>query len=94
MGEVYRATDTKLGRDVAVKVLPPEVAGAPPRWLARFEREARLLATLNHPNVAAIHGLEEADGKPFLVLDWSKAASAGPPSSSSCSSWRRPPGGA
>jgi eukaryotic-like serine/threonine-protein kinase len=68
MGEVYRATDTKLGRDVAIKVLPAEVAGDPER-LARFEREARLLASLNHPNIAAIHGLEEADGKPFLVLE-------------------------
>jgi serine/threonine-protein kinase len=68
MGEVYRATDTKLGRDVAVKVLPPEVAQDPER-LGRFKREAQLLAALNHPNIAAIHGLEEADGKPFLVLE-------------------------
>jgi Tol biopolymer transport system component len=68
MGEVYRATDTKLGRDVAIKVLPPEVAQDPER-LGRFKREAHLLAALNHPNIAAIHGLEEADGKPFLVLE-------------------------
>ena len=68
MGEVYRATDTKLGRDVAIKVLPAEVAQDPER-LARFRREAQLLAALNHSNVAAIHGLEEADGKPFLVLE-------------------------
>jgi Tol biopolymer transport system component len=68
MGEVYRATDTKLGRDVAIKVLPPEVAQDPER-LARFEREAKLLASLNHPNIAAIHGLEETDGKPFLALE-------------------------
>ena len=68
MGEVYRATDTKLGRDVAIKVLPAEVSQDPER-LARFEREAQLLATLNHPNVAAIYGLEEAEGKPFLVLE-------------------------
>jgi len=68
MGEVYRATDTKLGRDVAIKVLPPEVAQDPER-LARFTREAHVLAALNHPNIAAIHGLEEADGKPFLVLE-------------------------
>ncbi len=68
MGEVYRATDTKLGRDVAIKVLPSEVTGDSER-LARFQREARLLASLNHPNIAAIHGLEEADGKPFLVLE-------------------------
>jgi len=68
MGEVYRATDTNLGRDVAIKVLPPEVAQDPER-LGRFKREAHLLAALNHPNIAAIHGLEEADGKPFLVLE-------------------------
>ncbi len=68
MGEVYRATDTKLNRDVAIKVLPAEVAGDPDR-LARFKREAQVLASLNHPSIAAIHGLEEADGKPFLVLE-------------------------
>ncbi|MEE8218198.1 MAG: protein kinase, partial [Vicinamibacteria bacterium] len=68
MGEVYRATDTKLRRDVAIKVLPSAVAGDA-RRLARFRREAQLLAALNHPNIAAIHGLEEADGKPFLVLE-------------------------
>ncbi|MCG6920394.1 MAG: protein kinase [Acidobacteria bacterium] len=68
MGEVYRATDTNLGRDVAIKVLPPEVAQDPER-LGRFQREAHLLASLNHPNIAAIYGLEEADGKPFLALE-------------------------
>jgi len=68
MGEVYRATDTKLNREVAIKVLPAEVAGDPER-LARFKREAQLLAALNHPHIAAIYGLEEADGKPFLVLE-------------------------
>ena len=68
MGEVYRATDTRLGRDVAIKVLPAEVARDPER-LARFQREARLLAALNHPHIAAIHGLEEAEGQPFLVLE-------------------------
>jgi Tol biopolymer transport system component len=68
MGEVYRATDTNLGRDVAIKVLPPEVAEDPER-LGRFKREAHLLAALNHPNIAAIYGLEEADGKPFLALE-------------------------
>ena len=68
MGEVYRATDTSLGRDVAIKVLPPEVAQDPDR-LGRFRREAHLLAALNHPNIAAIYGLEEADGKPFLALE-------------------------
>ncbi len=68
MGEVYRATDARLGRDVALKFLPEAFARDPDR-LARFEREARLLASLNHPNIAAIHGLEEADGVRFLVLE-------------------------
>jgi serine/threonine protein kinase/Tol biopolymer transport system component len=68
MGEVYRATDTKLGREVALKVLPPEVARDTER-LGRFEREARLLGSLNHPNVAAIHGLEEVGSTRFLVLE-------------------------
>ncbi len=68
MGEVFRATDTHLGREVAIKVLPAEVASDPER-LARLRREAHLLAALNHPNIAAIHGLEEVDGQPFLVLE-------------------------
>jgi eukaryotic-like serine/threonine-protein kinase len=68
MGEVYRATDTKLGRDVAIKVLPADVAGDPER-LARFEREARLLASLNHPNIAAIFGIEHAGAVPFLAME-------------------------
>ena len=68
MGEVYRATDTNLHRDVAIKVLPPEVVQDPER-LSRFKREAHLLAALNHPSIAAIYGLEEADGKPFLALE-------------------------
>jgi Tol biopolymer transport system component len=68
MGEVYRATDTTLGRDVAIKVLPPEVVQDTER-LGRFQREAHLLASLNHPNIAAIYGLEEAEGKPFLALE-------------------------
>jgi serine/threonine protein kinase/Tol biopolymer transport system component len=68
MGEVYRATDTNLQREVAIKVLPSEVSQDPER-LARFRREAHLLASLNHPNIAAIYGLEEADGKPFLALE-------------------------
>ena len=68
MGEVYRASDTKLGREVAVKVLPEAFARDPER-LARFEREARLLAALNHANIAAIYGFEKADGVPFLVLE-------------------------
>ena len=68
MGEVYRATDMNLHRDVAIKVLPPEVVQDPER-LGRFKREAHLLAALNHPSIAAIYGLEEADGKPFLALE-------------------------
>jgi len=68
MGVVYRAEDTNLGRDVAIKVLPEQFTKDPQR-LARFEREAKLLASLNHPNIAAIYGLEEADGVRFLALE-------------------------
>ena len=68
MGEVYRATDTRLGRDVALKLLPPEFAADPDR-LARFEREAKLLASLQHPNVATLFGLEEADGQRVLAME-------------------------
>ena len=68
MGEVYRARDTKLGRDVAIKVLPAEFV-ADPKRRARFEREARLLAALNHPHIAAIYGLEDAAGVQTLVLE-------------------------
>jgi serine/threonine protein kinase len=68
MGEVYRARDTKLGRDVALKTLPTAFALDPDR-LARFKREAQLLASLNHPNIAAIYGLEESDAVQALVLE-------------------------
>ena len=68
MGEVFRAHDTKLGRDVAIKILP-RVFGADPERRSRFEREARVLATLNHPHIGAIYGLEDADGVPALVLE-------------------------
>jgi serine/threonine protein kinase/Tol biopolymer transport system component len=68
MGEVYRARDTKLGRDVAIKVLPKAFTSDPDR-LARFEREARVLATLNHPNIGAIYGLEHAGGVQALILE-------------------------
>jgi serine/threonine-protein kinase len=68
MGEVYRAKDQRLGRNVAIKVLPEEFARDTDR-VARFQREAKLLASLNHPNIAAIHGLEEAEGTSFLVLE-------------------------
>ena len=68
MGEVYRARDTKLGRSVAIKVLPHELTTDPER-LARFEREGRLLASLNHPHIGGIYGLEEGDGGSALVLE-------------------------
>ena len=69
MGEVYLAKDTKLDREVAVKVLPATFSENKER-LARFEREARLLASLNHPNIAAIFELEESDGVHFLALEF------------------------
>lgn len=68
MGEVYRARDTRLGRDVAIKVLPEGVARDETQ-LARFEREARLLASLNHPGIAAVYGFEEAGGIPYIVME-------------------------
>ena len=68
MGEVWQARDTKLDRDVALKVLP-EAFTADPDRLARFEREAKVLASLNHPNIGSIYGLEEAAGVRALVLE-------------------------
>src|SRR5712691_8447001 len=68
MGEVYQAHDTKLGRDVAIKVLPDAFARDPER-LSRFQREAKMLASLNHPNIAAIYGLEEDAGRNYLVME-------------------------
>src|SRR5438132_3598629 len=68
MGEVYRATDTKLKRQVAIKILPPSLAADHDR-LARFQREAEVLASLNHPNIAAIYGLEEDGGMTALVME-------------------------
>ena len=68
MGEVYRARDTKLGRDVALKIVPELFASDPDR-LARFTREAQTLAALNHPNIAHIHGLEESGGVRALVME-------------------------
>src|ERR671910_496009 len=68
MGEVYRARDTKLNRDVALKILPDAFAGDPDR-LARFIREAQTLASLNHPNIAIIHGLEQAGDVHALVME-------------------------
>jgi serine/threonine-protein kinase len=69
MGEVYRARDSKLGRTVAIKVLLPAVASDADR-LARFEREARTRASLNHPNIAHIHGLENGPAGPFLAIEF------------------------
>src|SRR5213596_3538485 len=68
MGEVYRARDARLGRDVAIKVLPDLLAGDADR-VARFQREAQLLASLNHPHIGAIYGLEESDTTRALVLE-------------------------
>lgn len=68
MGEVYRAKDTNLGRSVAIKVLPEAVATNPER-LARFDREAKTLATLNHPNIAQIYGVERSNGATALLME-------------------------
>src|ERR1700737_4530653 len=67
MGEVYRARDSKLGRDVAIKVLPANFVNDPER-LSRFQREARMLAALNHANIATIYGLEQSGGVTCLVM--------------------------
>ena len=68
MGQVYRATDTRLKRQVAIKILPPSVAADHDR-LARFQREAEVLASLKHPNIAGIYGLEESGSATALVMD-------------------------
>ena len=68
MGQVYQATDTKLNHQVALKILP-EVFATDPDRLARFQREAQVLASLNHPNIAQIHGLEDSEGTKALVLE-------------------------
>src|SRR6185369_13877761 len=68
MGQVFRAHDARLNRDVAIKVLPPEFATDPAR-MARFSREAQVLASLSHPNIAAIFGLEESGGATALVME-------------------------
>src|SRR3989304_2367952 len=68
MGEVYRAQDSRLDRDVAIKVLPEAFARDPER-MARFQREAKVLASLNHPNIAGIYGFEEVEGNRFLVME-------------------------
>jgi len=68
IGEVYRARDTRLSRDVALKILPAALAKDPER-LTRFERETKLLASLNHPTTATLYGLHEADGPHFLTME-------------------------
>src|SRR5512138_3185799 len=68
MGEVYRARDSRLGREIAIKVLPAEVASSPAR-LARFEREARTVAGLNHPNIVVLHTVEDVEGLRFLTME-------------------------
>src|ERR1700739_1951535 len=68
MGEVYRARDTKLKRDVAIKILPDEFARDADR-VSRFQREAEVLASLNHPNIAAIHDLQHSGDTQFLVME-------------------------
>jgi eukaryotic-like serine/threonine-protein kinase len=68
MGEMYRARDSRLGRDVAIKVLPPEFSTEPER-LQRFEQEARSAAALNHPNILAVHDIGQHDGAPYIVSE-------------------------
>ena len=77
MGEVYRARDTKLDRDVALEVLSEAFTDDPDR-LARFEREAKVLASLNHPNIGGIHGLEESEGVKALVLEYIEGPTLAP----------------
>src|SRR6185503_15013092 len=68
MGEVYRARDTRLKRDIAIKLLPDDVASSTDR-LARFEREATTVAGLNHPNIVTLHSIEDVDGTRFLTME-------------------------
>jgi serine/threonine protein kinase len=82
-----RPTDTTLGRDVAIKVLPEAVANDPER-MARFEREARLLASLNHPHIAAIHGVGSAEGVRFRAMELIEGAEAAARPDPGCG-WRR-----
>src|SRR5437762_2800888 len=69
MGEVYRALDTRLGREVALKVLPTALANDPER-MARFQREAQVLASLNHPNIVTIHEIASENGTDFIVMEY------------------------
>jgi len=88
MGVVYLARDLKLERVVAIKVLPEEVVQDPDR-LSRFDREAKLLASLNHPNIATVYGLEEVDGRNYLILEYVDGSTIGDLVKSSPGSWRR-----
>ena len=88
MGEVYRATDTNLRRAVAIKVLPASVGGDTER-LTRFQREAEVLAALNHPNIAQIYGLEKSDGITALVMELVDGADARRPNRAGSGSNRR-----
>ena len=78
MGEVYRAEDTTLKREVAIKVLPEQFTQDTER-LARFQREAQVLASLNHPNIAAIHSFEHSDGVHFLAMELVEGETLAPP---------------
>jgi eukaryotic-like serine/threonine-protein kinase len=69
MGEVYRAHDSRLGRDVAIKILPAAVA-ADPEWRQRFEREARAISALSHPNICHVYDVGQQDGTDFLVMEY------------------------
>ena len=90
MGEVYRGRDTKLGREVAIKVLPDAVAQDPER-LSRFDREAKALAALNHPNVAQVYGVEESNGVRALVMELvSGTTLQGPFANRNCTQLRPP----
>jgi serine/threonine protein kinase len=76
MGEVYKARDPRLGRDIAIKVLP-EAAISDPERRARFEREARAVAALSHPNIVTIHAVEEAGGVPFFTMEYVEGRTLG-----------------
>lgn len=88
MGRVYRARDPRLGRDVAIKVLPDEVRGDPAR-LARFEREARAVAALNHPGILAIHDVGSDGGTPYIVTELLEGESLRARLAGGAISWRK-----
>ena len=86
MGEVYLAEDTRLGRRVALKVLPPEIAEHPEK-IQRFEREAKAIASLNHPGIVTLHSIEEADGRRFLTMEHVEGETLGGRSPGAASPW-------